>query len=169
MQNKERFITRFIEYIILNLVLMIFFHSIYHVVYKNENFNLNVFSKFFHFIENHPKEKKRKISFLVIDVSCETEIKKITQANQIRIQGSLCSTQKKSQRNIASLKEKNEITVLNEKNHFLATIFKKKNKKQYSTDYISIEPGINLIHISMIDSHGNEIQQKIEIIKKEKN
>jgi hypothetical protein len=166
MKKKTIPITDIIEYLLLTLVLSILSHCIFQLFEEYDHSRISILSKLFNPTEDHSKMKKRKNSSIVLDISCEKEIKKTTQANKIRLRGSLCDFKSKPQRNTTSFKEKNQITILNEKNHFLATVFKKTNKRKYSTDYIEVDSGVNLINISMINSYGDKIEQKIEIIKK---
>ncbi len=160
-QNIERFRANPVEIVILLTILGIFMSSVYSLLYDRRGFHPAALSP----MTSNPISEGRapssvSQSLLTVQVPCDRYLDRDTLANKIRLSGALCGTEPTLNGN-----QPLKATIVNNVNHYEATVFTDSNNNKYSTDYIPLSQGKNVIHIEFSYVNGKSIAQDIQVMK----
>jgi hypothetical protein len=172
--NNTRHIRRFrtnpVEVALLSIVTLIFFHSIYTLFYDNKPFyhaslaqttwtrnSANAV------VERNPASTQTHTpALLEVVIECTQDtLVGTTEANGVKISGSLCGRDKVGQGSKLI-----EATITNATNHFSATVFPDIRKNEFSTDYIPLQVGENQFQVSFRYVSGELFSRGFVVTKK---
>ena len=133
----------------------IFFNSLHHLFFNWQDFN-SVFN-------NAPNPTRTPASFtdlsskktlLNFEVPCDFTVQEQdTSASKIRFFGSLCAS------------ETFRTQIINETNQSNATVFIDQRGKKFSSDYIPLNSGKNMILLSFIQKDGKTFSKNLTIVR----
>jgi hypothetical protein len=168
-KTQLKFRTNPIEILILSVIGLIFFNSVYNLFYGQQSVKITAadYSAGVATSSGRAIEGRGPASIVAsmpgyanVDVRCENDGEHGTSANKVRLAGELCGVQ--------SLIDGNELssaTVVNEANKFTATVFS--HGGSYSTDYIPLNSGKNPIRVEFVYRGGKKHSQDIVVSKTE--
>jgi len=150
MQNQHSAKVSPIEVVIFLAITAISFYSAYRLM--NESVELNPST-----LQTASRDRSpagQRSSLEMIKIGCNPSEHYKTSAAQIQLNGSLCG-----------VNEKNLIKadIVNMSNQFHATVFSQSDSNQFSTDYIPLNAGENIIQTNFIDPNGKTFSQQIVI------
>lgn len=162
--TPRQFKTNPVEIAIFLAVTTVFVNSVYKLFYESPNFKATALTK----MEGNPTSEGRVLassaqnsqSFLNLDLKCEAQSDQETLASKVRLSGTLCGTDVQTDGGKLM-----KTLVSNTSNKFNATVFTDVNAGKYSTDYIPLNSGKNLIHIEFTYRDGKVVGQDFSITK----
>ena len=159
--NIRRFRANPVEVLILSAVTVLFFRSVYNLVYDSQGFQsiqLAGHSQMNTAAERSPASVSS--TFFNLEVKCDKNTDQDTGANKVRLTGTLCGS---STTNDTSKLVKTVVT--NGANKFTATVFTDVNSGKYSTDYIPPNVGQNPIRVEFAYRDGKSFVQELNVLK----
>lgn len=160
-----------IEVMIFGVVAGIFLHSLVNLVSESREFKVASLTTAAPLTVNSERAGEKSVSnrsiasvpskFASIDLTCTEDAKKETTAEKIRLAGSFCSAAPAPDDTHSPLKT----SVVNDANHYAATLFQDGKRQNYSTDYIPLTKGSNPIRIQFTGAPGKTFSQRLEVIK----
>ena len=160
-----------IEVMIFGVVAGIFLHSLVNLVSESREFKVASLTNAVPLTVNSERAGEKVLSgrsiasvpskFASFDLTCTEEAKKETTAEKIRLSGSFCAAAPAPDDSNAPLKT----SVVNDANHYAATLFQDGKRQNYSTDYIPLAKGTNPIRIEFTGVPGKSFSQRLEVIK----
>ena len=163
--NTRRFRANPIEVLILSAVSILFFRSVYNLVYDQPTFSSDPVSV--SPIAANPLSEGRSPasavsaqSFLNVDVTCDKNGDQETTASKVRLTGPLCGAD--SATDTGKLVK---ASISNTANKFAATVFTDVNAAKFSTDYIPLNMGKNPIHLEFSYRNGKVINADLSVVK----
>lgn len=158
-QNVRRFRANPVEVAIFSILSLVFVNSVYNLFYDREGFHPRTLTP----MEANPlSEGKRTLAsstgslLFNLDLPCERSFNKDIQANRVRLLGTFCDKTLQPTKLIKSL-------IVNNTNHFSATVFTDTDSGKYSTDYIPLEPGENGVHLEFSFLDGKSFTQDLSL------
>ena len=103
--------------------------------------------------------------FFTYDLQCNANSDQATDASKLRLTGELCPDGRSP--SSVTPPHIDQITVTNTANKFTATVFTDSNAGKFSTDYIPLNTGKNLIQIQFAYPGGKISTQNLTIDKSE--
>jgi len=103
-----------------------------------------------------------------LELKCDATNERATDSSKLRITGMLCTnTGSVDSRSPASKEDLkvSTISVSNENNHFNATVFTDFGGSKYSTDYIPLSSGKNVLKVVYTLESGKTINQSLTVTK----
>ncbi len=94
--------------------------------------------------------------FTSLEVNCDKPLEAQTTASKVRLTGALCGMSSEAE-NAGPAK----LSVNSESSKFSATVFTDSSTGKFSTEYIPLAQGRNVIHLSFDYSDGKSIKQEI--------
>jgi hypothetical protein len=158
-QNIRRFRANPVEVAIFSIVTLVFANSVYNLFYDRDTFHPKTLTP----MEANPlSEGKRTLASAAsanlfnLDVPCDHSLSKEIQSDRVRLLGTFCDKTLQPGRLLKS-------QIVNNTNHFNATVFTDTESGKYSTDYIPLEPGENGVHLEFSFLDGKSFSQEINI------
>ncbi len=174
--TQRRFKINPAEFAIFSVISVIFLNSVYHLFYDQQGFHPSTVVNV-----NLPAEPARTPASLAqaaapstpvlmnYEVRCEENVDQSTQADKLRLTGSVCAPQGGRQpASVGSDLPLNQVTVTNLANKFSATVFSDQAGGKYSTDYIPLNAGRNPIEVLFTYAGGQTSTQSFVVEKAEK-
>jgi len=93
-------------------------------------------------------------SFFHLEVPCEKSFTETTSAKKVRILGHICGINQSKNKLIKT-------EIINKSNNNLATVFTDTHSKKYSTDYIPLDKGQNVINLKFYYYGGKTVSNQI--------
>ncbi|MEO7163290.1 MAG: hypothetical protein ABI041_10260 [Bdellovibrionia bacterium] len=161
LQQVRRFRANPIEVTFLSVISLIFMNSLYSLVYDNHGSKGATLTP----MASHPTSEGRAIasvssSLLNITLDCDKSVTESTSATRVRVSGLICGFN-------PSLVSENsvppKIAVKNKTNQNAATVFIDHASGKFSTDYISLDAGENIIQVEIKLGTGKTISKEILI------
>jgi hypothetical protein len=139
----RRFRANPIEYGIFATVTLLFAHSVYSLLYTQEEFRFAAMTP----MASNPVSESRAPAgtipaFANIELKCDGTDDQVTRAGRLRLSGPLCGGEK--------------AVVMNDTNRFAATVFTDTDSKKFSTDYIPLNTGRNVIKVDFATKTGSQ-------------
>ena len=165
--NEIRQVPRFranpIEVAFLSVISLVFMNSVYSLVYDHPGFKAAALSP----MASLPTSEGRAIasvssSLLNLNFDCDKTLPETTAATRVRVSGLICGFNPVVSPEAAAPPQ---IAVKNKTNHNTATVFPDPASGKFSTDYISLEAGENVIHVEIRLGTGKTISREIVIRK----
>lgn len=160
--NVPRFRTNPIELAIFSIVTVIFVNSLYNLLYDHGTFNPTVLQPM---AANPISEGRIPAGFVQtfqnMGIDCESQTTLPTSALRLRLTGPLCGIETGPNGNPALTKS----VVVNKTTHYAATVFADSGVGKFSTDYIPLKAGPNLIHLEFSYANGQGISRDITVQK----
>jgi hypothetical protein len=162
-RHVRRFRANPIEVAFLSVISLIFMNSVYSLVYHQHGFRAAALTA----MASHPTSEGRALasvtsSLLHLTLDCDKSIPETTEANKVRVSGNICGFN-------PSLafdgSPQPKVAVKNKTNENAATVFPDTASGKFSTDYISLETGENVIHVEIRLGNGKTISREIIINK----
>ncbi len=162
-RQVRRFRANPIEVVFLSVISLIFINSVYSLVYDHHGFSALALRP----MASHPNSEGRALasvtsSLLNFDFDCEKAPSETTSATRIRIMGPICGFNPNTANEGMGLPK---VTVKNRTNRNTATVFSDNASGKFSTDYISLEAGENIIYVEVRLGSGKPITREIRITK----
>ena len=138
-------------------------NSVYTLVYNHHGFKAAALTP----MTSHPSFESRAIasvtsSLLNLNFDCDKILPETTSATKVRVSGLICGFN-------PSLASESypppKVAVKNKTNQNTATVFLDPTSGQFSTDYISLAPGENIIHVEIHLRTGKTTSKEILINK----
>lgn len=149
-----------IELLILVMISGIFIHSLYQFFYDQPVVNPSALvpMKANPISEGRSPASTQK-NLLTLELECAPKGEKITSAQKARLSGRLCGNPSSSGAQLLNA------SISNLTNQFNATVFAQTDSNQYSTDYIPLAVGKNIIHLEFSFGSDKKFTQDYTIIK----
>jgi hypothetical protein len=159
--NFRRFKANPVEVAIFSIITLIFFNSVYNLIYNHKGFHPTALVP----MSANPISEGRKLasipqSNLTWEIQCDQSFEKDTPSNKVRINGPLCGAD--PFQGASNLIKAN---IMNTSNQYTATIFTDVGSGKFSTDYIPLQPGKNSIRVEFSYFNGKSFSQDILINK----
>ena len=157
----RRFRANPVELAIFSVITLIFFNSIYSLLYDQHGFHPTALAPM---AANPVSEGRYPASvsqaFVNFEVRCDSNSDRDTQATKVRLTGPLCpgNTENDVSKLVKAL-------VVNNSNKFNATVFTDVGTGKFSTDYIPLSVGTNAIHIEFSYNSGSVVTQDFKVVK----
>jgi hypothetical protein len=159
--HLRRFKANPVEIAIFSIITVIFFNSIYNLLYQHKGFHPAALVP----MTANPISEGRHLSsssqtLLTWDVQCEQNTEKNTLSNRVRLNGPLCGADP-----VQGASKLIKATIINQANQYAATVFTDIFSRKFSTDYIPLSFGKNSIHIEFSYFDGTHSRQDLMINK----
>lgn len=158
-QNVRRFRANPVEVAVFSILTLVFANSVYNLFYERDGFHPKSLTP----MEASPlREGKRTLAsstssqLFNLDLPCDRSFNKEMQANRVRLLGTFCDKTQLPSRLVKT-------QIVNNTNHFNATVFTDTDNGKYSTDYIPLEPGVNGVHVEFSYLDGKSFTQEISL------
>lgn len=159
--SHRRFKSNPIELIIFLITSAIFINSVYHILYDHSDFTAAALTP----MNSNPiSEGGRQLAsfsspIATLDIPCDEAQKKETHATKLRLKGILCGWSPKMGN--ATLAK---ASIINTANQYSATVFTETESGKFSTDYIPLSTGENIIKFEFTYKNGKTISQTMSIV-----
>jgi len=161
--NPARPIRRYrsnpVEVVILTVVAFVSVNSVYHLFYDHPSYTPIALTP----MNSNPTSEGRQLAsisrpLLNMEIQCNETSNQETSANKLRLKGPICGvTPEISGSSLV------KTSIINTSNQFNATIFTDIASGQFSTDYIPLKSGENLIRFEFSYESGKTISQDIHV------
>lgn len=164
-QSIQRFRTNPVEIAIFSVITLVFFNSVYHLVYDPGGFQPAALAP----MAANPVSEGRATAtagqvFANIDVRCDGNPDQDTTAGKVRFTGAFCDGGR-APASAAETDQLTQVSVVNSANKFTATVFTDVSAGKYSTDYIPLNLGKNPIHLEFSYRGGKVVGQDLTVVK----
>ncbi len=154
----RRFRTNPVEYGIFATVTLLFAHSIYSFLYHDE-VRFTALSP----VTSKPYAESRALASispatLNLDMSCDKPTGSETTAPRLRLTGPLCGGTAQVPMKAAA--------ITNTTNHYTATVFNDADAGKFSTEYIPLTAGDNIIRVDFIGQDGKSETRTVTVNRK---
>lgn len=160
-QNVRRYKANPIEIGVLSIITLVFCNSLYNLLYSPGKIDATALSP----MASNPTSEGRHLASVSqgtlnssVDIQCEMNPQKTVQSSKVRILGPLCGA-KNSAENLTHAE------VINTTNQFHATVFNNTESVKFSTDYIPLVVGPNLVHLEFAYGDGKKLSQEVMILR----
>lgn len=158
----KRFRSNPIEIVILMVVTGIFCHSVYQLFYDSENFNPAALQPMAADpISESPREPASSADGTLsntFEVQCGRNMEVGTIASRVRLSGPLCGADA-----VDPGSDLTQAQVLDTTNQFSATVSTDVDAARFTTDFIPLSPGRNVIQIELTYRSGKVVTQELGI------
>jgi hypothetical protein len=156
----QRFRANPVEIVIFLIVAGVFCHSIYGLFYDSHGFTPAALKPM---AANPISEAPRtpasaSQAFLNLEIKCAQSHDQDTTAGKVRLAGPLCGTDGST-----PATQLTKTSVMNAANQFSATVFTDVNSAKFSTDYIPLTTGKNVLHLEFTYRNGKAVTQDLTI------
>ncbi len=161
-QSVRRYRSNPIEVCIFGLVGLVLINSIYHLFYDHSAFTANALTA----MKSNAFSDGRQLAstsqnLSSIQIQCDENPPQETSSSKLRFKGPICGMN--SERSGSSLIK---TTFINSSNQFAATVFTDLRAGEFSTDYIPLVAGDNLIHFEFAYKDGTPVSQDMHLNRK---
>jgi len=159
LKSSRRFRINPFEIAIFSAISLICIHSLYDLFYTHTGLNPSTLPP----MSSNPISEGRSpatqpISLATLSTNCNESQSFATQANKIRLTGTLCGINNSGDDN--NLKK---TTLKNSTTTYEATVFASPSNSKFSTEYIQLNQGENKLHLEFLYSDGNRFSQDLTI------
>jgi hypothetical protein len=150
--SLRRFKANPIEYGIFATVTLLFAHSMYSLLYTYEDFQFTALTP----MASNPLTESREPAastpaFANVTLNCEGTAAQATRSPKLLLTGPLCE------------EAIEKTSVINDTNRFTATVFTDIQKNRFSTDYIPLNTGRNVIKVEFAQKNGKTSTKELVI------
>ena len=158
-QRTRHFKINPVELAIFSGVSLIFLNSVYNLFYDHGGFHPKALEP----MASNPISEGRSPAsisplFMMVELKCEPSLERQTSANKLRLTGDLCGASTPS-----DLSKLVKTQIFNASNHFTATVFTDTASSKFSTDYIPLAAGKNLVRVEFQFQGGRTISQDLNV------
>ncbi len=165
LQRIHRSRTNPVEIAIFSIVTLVLFHSLYTLFYDDKPFYHASLAQAIAAQQTDQVQREPASSqapaLLEVKIDCETPVKiESTSANGVKISGPLCGTDLEESGNKLA-----ETNIVNATNHFSATVFTDTELGKFSTDYIPLTVGNNVLKMNFKYASGEHFDNEFVVTK----
>jgi len=143
------------------IVALVFANSVYNLVFDKQGNRPVAMNR----PEAQPEATQTLQSFLNLEMDCDTLKDQETTASRVRLVGPYCGTGNDNRAPAAEGIRVVKTQIVNSSNQFTATIFTDSSSGKFSTDYIPLNPGKNLIRIDFVYEDGKNTTRELTLNK----
>ena len=160
--STPRFRANPVEIVIFLVALVCFSHSLYNLIFFTQSGHgaPALLSMTANPISEGRTLASTSKAFSYLDLSCDPNQTLKTEASKVRLSGALCD--------LPAVSESNRLektAIVNVTNRYSATVFTDLNAAKYSTDFIPLNLGANMIHLEFFYKNGKTVSKDLVLTK----